>query len=191
MSKRGRHAVCRFRGKSNNKSSFDIQNGDAKMHINSLDFIHFVRVCFDVQMEAHGLMSRMKLINKATRSRRWNALSVRSILTFKVCQLSSSFREIQAYNSIYTSLKHSFDHLHSFTEQLFTYARPISPFMTLPYIGTSTEKLIFSHPPYSPRTVLVKDCIQVLNQVDILWNSVGIQLRSFGENLNDPTVLSS
>ncbi|KAM3181680.1 hypothetical protein ACTXT7_013883 [Hymenolepis weldensis] len=145
----------------------------------SRNFIPFLKTIFDIQIEAHELLSWLKLATKAIRNRCWIATSVQSLLMYK------------NFSDAFASFDCSFEHLHSFMEQLSYFTRPVSLSVTLPFLSESNQRLMFPHASYFPRTVLAKDYMQVLKHIDCLWNKVEFHLRSFVENLNDLTVLST
>ncbi|VDN96180.1 unnamed protein product [Rodentolepis nana] len=137
------------------KLSASSESGDINKGANSLNYIPFLKTIFDIQIEAHRLLSWLKLAIRVIQNRRWIAVSVQSLLVYK--------------------LSH--------------FTRPVSLSMTLPFLGESYQKPLFSHASYSPRTVLAKDYMRVLKHIDHLWNKVGFHLRSFGENLSGLSVL--
>nr|CDS28535.1 conserved hypothetical protein [Hymenolepis microstoma] len=159
------------------KLSASSESGDINKGVNSRNFIPFLKAVFDIQIEAHKLLSWLKLAIRAIKSRHWIAMSVQSLLMYK------------NFSDVFTLSECSFEHLHSFTEQLSYFTRPVSLSMTLPFLGESYQKPMFSHASYSPRTVLAKDYMQVLKHIDYLWNKVRLHLHSFGENLSALSIL--
>ncbi|KAL5109561.1 hypothetical protein TcWFU_010142 [Taenia crassiceps] len=144
-----------------------------------LNFMPFAKVTFDFQNEAHRLLSWLKLAAKTIQNKPFDRRSVQSLLIYK------------EYTGVFASLESSYRHVQLFTEQLSLFARPVSLSVTLPFWGDTTPKSSLPNPPFSPRTVLVKDYAQILKQVDSFWARVGSQLRSFGENVNETVVLTA
>ncbi|KAH9285046.1 hypothetical protein ECG_02668 [Echinococcus granulosus] len=155
------------------------ENDEKKQDKNALNFMPFAKTTFDFQSEAHQLLSWLKLAAKTIQSKPFDCRSVQSLLMYK------------AYIGVFASLESSYRHVHLFTEKLLLFARPVSLSVTLPFLGETTPKSAFSNSPFSPRTVLAKDYGQLLKQVDIFWVKVGSQLHSFGENIDEPVVLST
>ncbi|CDI97388.1 conserved hypothetical protein [Echinococcus multilocularis] len=155
------------------------ENDEKKRDKNALNFMPFAKATFDFQSEVHQLLSWLKLAAKTIQSKPFDCRSVQSLLMYK------------AYIGVFASLESSYRHVHLFTEKLSLFARPVSLSVTLPFLGETTPKSPFSNSPFSPRTVLAKDYGQLLKQVDIFWVKVGSQLHSFGENIDEPVVLSA